>query len=290
MKRRPLPTPVKTSVSPPDPRAPRPPRAPRADLHLHTHRSDGELPVEVVLGRAAAAGLELVALTDHDTAAFPEGGRWTSPEGRELRVLAGAEVSGAHAGHELHLLVYFPGPMPEGYRAFLEGRRRWRWERYCRALDAVGADSVERPAFDAHTPSYTRHHLARALLGAGLAPTFHGALKLLAERRALLPLELGFTEVIRGARAAGAVTVWAHPGLPEAQAWAGPFAAAGLHGLEAYRPANSTPVRSGLKRVAARHGLFASGGSDWHGWGALGPGLFQLPEEFVAPLLGRLDG
>lgn len=282
--------PAPRALAPRAPAPPRPPRAPRADLHLHTARSDGELPVDIVLGRAAAAGLELLALTDHDTAAFPEGGAWLSPEGRTLRVLAAAEVSGAHAGHELHLLVYFPGPMPAAYRAFLEERRRWRWERYCRALDVVGADTVERPAFDAQTPSLTRHHLARALTAHGVAPSFHGALKLLAARQALLPLELPYVEVIRGARAAGAVTVWAHPGLPEAQAWAATFAAAGLHGLEAFRPANSTAVRNGLKRVAARNGLFASGGSDWHGWGALGPGLFQLPEEYLAPFLGHLDG
>ena len=89
----------------------------RFDLHLHSLRSDGRFSPEEVLARCAAGGLDVVAITDHDLTLPVPAGKHTFG-GRTVTLLAGAEISGMYEGVEYHLLVYFPGQAPEGFRDF----------------------------------------------------------------------------------------------------------------------------------------------------------------------------
>ena len=101
----------------------------RFDLHLHTTSSDGKFDPEEVITRCARGGLDVIALTDHDFAtAIPAGPRRIA--GRDIHVLAGAEISGVHDGTEYHLLVYFPGPLPLSFRAFCRRQCLERAVRY----------------------------------------------------------------------------------------------------------------------------------------------------------------
>lgn len=241
----------------------------RFDLHLHSDRSDGRLGPEEVLQACASGGLHAFALTDHDLEpALPAGRQQVGL--KTVHVIHGAEISGHHEGVELHLLVYFAGPMPDAYRDFCRGRAMRRVERYDGAIARLGlpelppADEVARRGQRA----LTRLHLAQALVEAGHAKGVQDAFKqYLGSHKGLVPLiDLSFLDAIRLARAAGGVTSWAHPDIEQARAWVGGFAEAGLQGLEGLRPGFRAGQRNAFRRLARTHGLFLTGGSDYHGW------------------------
>jgi len=264
----------------------RPRRKVRFDLHLHSCRSDGEFSPDEVLRRCARAGLDVIALTDHDIGPSVEAGP-VEVEGRRLHVLHGAELSGVHEGQEFHLLVYFSGEMPASYMDFLRERSSLRAQRYDRAVENIGlpglapADALARSGDRA----VTRLHLSRALVEAGHVRNVREAFKRYTGRQhGLVPsVDLGFIEAIEMARAAGGFTSWAHPDLEAARAYSETFARHGLQALEAWRPRMSAHDRAVLMRLALRHGLLITGGSDWHGWGHAPLGSFTFPERVARP-------
>ncbi|HHO51527.1 MAG TPA: PHP domain-containing protein [Deltaproteobacteria bacterium] len=251
----------------------------RFDLHLHSNRSDGRFSAEEVLEHAVAGGLEVIALTDHDLSTpMPPGIHQI--QGRPLLLLGGAEISGVHEDHELHLLVYFPGQIPEGFRAFCRAQCRERAQRYAEAVRRIGLRGLPLPGPRARSGeiALTRLHLAQALVEAKHAESTSDAFRrYLSDARGIVPhLSTMFTEGIRLARSFGGITSWAHPPLPAVEAYLGTFAAAGLQGLEAIRPGMKSTDRRRLRRHARQHGLFLTGGSDWHGWSRHDLGLFQV--------------
>jgi predicted metal-dependent phosphoesterase TrpH len=261
----------------------------RIDLHLHTDRSDGRHAPAEVLARAARGGLDLVAVSDHDLPNVLSAGVH-HVEGRDVRVVAAAEVSGTHEGREYHLLVYFPGDMPPAFRDWLTGRAQERAERYAAAIRNLGVDGLPAPDDDARAGrrALTRHHLYRALKDAGHVRDARSGF---AQLSGTVPLiSLSFVEAIRAARAAGGLTSWAHPSLMDAQTHAAAFVTAGLQGLEGVRPGLDRRTRNGLKTLADKHGLLLTGGSDWHGWGGDGElGTFAVTGERARDFVARLD-
>lgn len=259
----------------------------RVDLHLHSSRSDGEFSPEEVLEKALASQLDCLALTDHDLPNAIPAGVYTGK--RPLRVIAATELSGNHMGRELHLLVYFPGEMPEGFAAFLREQASARAVRYDTAVARLGGDLPAAPP-EAHAGqlALTRKHLFFALRRAKRAASPAEGYRQLGPS-VVPPIALPFTEAIRRARAAGGLTSWAHPSLEDAQAFTHAFVEAGLQGLEAVRPGLPRPTFNGLKRLAKRFNLLVTGGSDWHGWSTAPLGLFALDAEYAAPFLQKLD-
>ncbi|MCO4748394.1 MAG: PHP domain-containing protein [Proteobacteria bacterium] len=240
----------------------------RFDLHLHTARSDGAFPLDEVLARCAAGKLDVVAITDHDLVPELDSGVQRIGD-RDLTVLAGAEVTGQHDGHELHLLVYFAGEVPEGFRQFCTEQTRGRAERYAEAVKNLALPLPE-PTADAHRGerALTRFHLAQALVASGHATNVGDAFaRFLGHGHGNVPrMPLTFVDAIRVARSYGGVTSWAHPPPTLVERYVAEFAAAGLQGLESLRPGVKRQARNVYKKAAKRHGLFATGGSDWHGW------------------------
>lgn len=262
----------------------------RIDLHMHTDRSDGRFPPEEILARALAGRLDVIAVADHDlpnvlTPGIHERG------GRQVRVLAAVELSGNHAGRELHLLVYFPGEMPEDFRDFLRARAQARADRYDSALERLQLDDVPRAdaAARAGARSLTRHHLFTALKEAGKVKDFRDGYALLGGSAIVPLIELAFVDAIRVARAAGGLTSWAHPSLTDAQAWTATFAKAGLQALEGVRPGLNRRTRNGLAQLAETHGLLVTGGSDWHGWREAPLGTFAVTGERAREFTAHLD-
>ncbi|MCB9679226.1 MAG: hypothetical protein H6737_29250 [Alphaproteobacteria bacterium] len=263
----------------------------RFDLHLHSTSSDGRFSPEEVLERCARAGLDVIALTDHDFASTLEVGPQLVA-GRRLHVVAGAEVSGVHDGTEYHLLVYFPGAIPDGFRDFCRRQCQERAVRYERALSAL---DLAGPAVDAGARNgdraLTRLHLAHALVDAGVVRDRSQAFaEYLGDSHGTVPrLSLAFTEAIRIARDCGGFTSWAHPPRGAVEAHIDTFVAAGLQGLEGVRPLLTSADRRFYRTVARRHGLYLTGGSDWHGWRDDDPGLFRVHaveiRDFVDALL-----
>lgn len=259
----------------------------RYDLHMHSDRSDGKYPALEVLRRAAANGLDIIALSDHDLPPVLAPGMH-EVEGRSIRVLASAEVSGNHDGREFHLLVYFPGEMPANYQAFLRHRAELRAQRYD---DAVATLGLPLPLADADARrgarALTRHHLYRALMETG-SVTEQEAWRKLSGSKVVPLIDLTYVEAIRTARAAGAYTSWAHPSLADAQKHVATFAKAGLQALEGVRPTLDRPTRNGLKKLAKKHGLAITGGSDWHGWWQGDLGQFAFTGDFATAFSAQL--
>ena len=247
----------------------------RADLHVHSSASDGTDPPAEVMRRAALAGLDVVALTDHDTVAGHAAARRAliGP----LTLLPGMELSGRLDGRSLHLLAYLFDPDSPELAAELV---RIRDDRVLRAramvsrLTDLGVGiSWEQVAAIAGPAVVGRPHIARAMAAAGAVASPAQAFtrdwiadggRAYVGRYALDPVR-----AIGLVRDAGGVTALAHPragrafGVPDEEI--GRLAAAGLAGVEVYHPDQTEAERAGLLALAHDLGLVATGGSDDHG-------------------------
>jgi predicted metal-dependent phosphoesterase TrpH len=257
---------------------PAPEQRVRVDLHMHTSSSDGHVPPKGVLAAAAAGGLDVIAITDHDLPPVIAPGVHTVG-GRDILVVAGVEVSTMHNDEELHLLVYFADAFPEAFSSWCTSRAQWRAQWFDASMCALGLDARADAAAHAGRRSLTRVHMARAMVDAGVAANMGAAFQgWIGHRAGRIPsIDLAFLDALSIAREAGGWTAWAHPPLPQAEAWAPAFAQHGLHALEAWRPAGGKHRRETLHRLAHRHGMAITGGSDHHGKGGRPLGSFAVP-------------
>jgi len=250
----------------------------RIDLHAHSSASDGtQSPAELVVA-AAHAGLDVVALTDHDTTA---GWAAASAAAREVGValVPGTEVSARWHGVSVHLLSYLQDPTHPALVAELDRTRDARLGRARRMVALLAADvpltwdDVLAQAGDAVTVG--RPHIADALVANGVVPDRDAAFAHLL--RADGPYHVPHyapdaADAVRAILAAGGVPVFAHPGA-DARGRIVPdetfdeLAAAGLVGLEVDHRDHGPAQRERLTRLAQRLGLLVTGGSDHHGAG-----------------------
>ena len=267
-------------------------RRARVDLHLHTNRSDGAFEPDEVLRRCAASGLDVIAITDHDIATDLAPGEH-HVDGHTLHVIAGAEITGELDGTEYHLLVYFPGAVPQGFQDFCRNQCILRAARYQAARTNLGLDGI--PPADAVAlagdRALTRLHLAKALVDLGHASHVGDAFgRWLSDHHGNVPnLGLSLTDAIRIAREHGGITSWAHPSVADAQVHLPTLVDAGLHGIEGLRPKINSRDRGRLRRLARGHDIFLTGGSDWHGWADAKVGLFALSLDEIGEFAEVLD-
>ncbi|MFI8938472.1 PHP domain-containing protein [Streptomyces syringium] len=255
----------------------------RIDLHTHSTASDGtDTPAELVRN-AAAAGLDVVALTDHDgvgghaeaIAALPAG--LTLVTGAELSCRLAPSPSG-EAAVGLHMLAYLFDPLePELARE----RELVRDDRVPRArgmvakLRELGVPITwERVAELAAGGAVGRPHVATAMVELGVIDTVSDAFTsdwLANDGRAYVDKhELDPFEAIRLVKAAGGVTVLAHPlalkrGRCVSESAIAALASAGLDGIEVDHMDHDEPTRARLRGLAADLGLLTTGSSDYHG-------------------------
>ncbi|MEV6555491.1 PHP domain-containing protein [Nocardia sp. NPDC051756] len=251
----------------------------RIDLHTHSTASDGtDSPAELVRN-AAAAGLDVVAITDHDTTSG-----WTEavdalPKG--LTLVRGMEMSCIGMGEDgwpvpVHLLAYLFDPTD---RSFADERERLRAERIQRVramADRMVADGlpIDPDAVLASAgPSAGRPHLARALVAAGVVPSVDAAFEELLAPHGPYYAEKADTPLRRAVEmiaTAGGVSVVAHArarkrGRLLALDDIRELATLGLGGLELDHPDHSAADRAVLADLAAELGLITTGSSDYHG-------------------------
>jgi 3',5'-nucleoside bisphosphate phosphatase len=246
-----------------------------ADLHTHSDASDGTDSPADVMGRAALAGLDAVALTDHDTVAGHEQARQALPEA--LTLVPGMELSCRLAGRSVHLLAYLFDP---DHPELAEQTRRIRDDRVLRAramvrrlADLGAAVTWDQVAAIAGTAVVGRPHIARAMVVSGVVATPADAFTRdwIADggRAYVAKYALDPSRAIRLVRAAGGAAVLAHPraarDLYVSDEQLAALAAAGLAGVEVFHPDQSAAQRSGLLGLARILGLVATGGSDDHG-------------------------
>ncbi|MEV0488173.1 PHP domain-containing protein [Streptomyces sp. NPDC050508] len=248
----------------------------RIDLHTHSTASDGtDTPAELVRN-AGAAGLDVVALTDHDTSRGYAEAIDALPSG--LTLVTGAEMSCRIDGVSMHMLAYLFDP--EEPALFAE-RELVRDDRVPRARAMVGRlqelgvpVTWEQVARIAGEGSVGRPHVATALVELGVVPTVNDAFTedWLADggRAHVAKHETDPFEAIRLVKAAGGVTVFAHPGaskrghtVPEAAI--AEMAAAGLDGIEVDHMDHDAETRVRLRGLAKELGLLTTGSSDYHG-------------------------
>ncbi|MFT4974899.1 MAG: putative metal-dependent phosphoesterase TrpH [Myxococcota bacterium] len=263
----------------------------RLDLHMHSDRSDGRLPPQQVLERCALGGLDIIALTDHDLPPVLTAGT-QQVAGRSIRVIHGVELSTMHEDTEQHLLVYFRDEIPAEFAAFCRQLVIARADRYDAAREAIGLPGIP-PADEAARRgerSLTRTHIARAIVEAGHATTMNAAFdRWVGESAGLVPpVPVSFIGALQRAKEAGGVTSWAHPSLRRAESWVRDFAEAGLDALEVFRPSHGRTKREALLKLAWRHGLHMTGGSDYHGWTPGELGAFSMSGRAARPLAHRL--
>ncbi|MBF6524262.1 PHP domain-containing protein [Nocardia farcinica] len=277
----------------------------RIDLHTHSTASDGtDTPAELVR-HAAAAGLDVVAITDHDTTSGWAEAVAALPQGMTL--VRGMEMSCIGLGEDgwpvpVHLLAYLFDPAD---RSFAEERERLRAERVerLRAMaERMAADGlpIDPDAVLASAgPSAGRPHLARALVAAGVVPTVDAAFTDLLAPHGRYYAEKADTPLHRAVRmiaAAGGVSVLAHTrarkrgrllALDDIRELAG----LGLGGLEIDHPDHSAADRALLTDVAAELDLITTGSSDYHGTNkTIRLGEFTTDPEQFERLVARATG
>ncbi|MFD9614414.1 PHP domain-containing protein [Streptomyces sp. NPDC059083] len=248
----------------------------RIDLHTHSTASDGtDSPAELVRN-AAEAGLDVVALTDHDTTRGHAEAIAALPAG--LTLVTGAELSCRMDGIGLHMVAYLFDPEEP---TLLAERELVRDDRVPRArgmvsrLQELGVPVTwEQVARIAGDGSVGRPHIAEALVELGVVRDVSGAFtpEWLADggRAYVEKHELDALEAIRLVKAAGGVTVFAHPlavkrGQVLSEASLARLADAGLDGVEVDHMDHDEATRARLRGLAKELGLLTTGSSDYHG-------------------------
>lgn len=251
----------------------------RIDLHTHTTASDGtDTPAELVR-KAAAAGLDVVAITDHDTTAGWAEAEAARPAG--LSLVRGMEMSCVGRGDDgrpvsVHLLAYLFDPADAGFAAERERLRGERGRRLRAMAEQMAVDGlpVDPDAVLASAgPAAGRPHLARALVAAGVVPSVEAAFTQLLAANGPYYVEKADTPLRRAVEMiadAGGVSVLAHgrarsrgrlldlADIPD-------LAALGLGGLEIDHPDHNDRDRTALRELAGECGLLTTGSSDYHG-------------------------
>jgi len=259
--------------------------APRFDLQSHSTCSDGALSPAAVVAAAAAAGVRLLALTDHDTVAGVSAAQAAATE-HEIALVAAVELSTVDVlGEDFHVLGYGIDHTDADLQARLDD---WRADRAARIdrmadlLDGLGLppDRTELEARRAAGMPVGRPHLATAAIEANRERLAADGLD---ECSAFLEAYLcrdgpayarrttpTVPEAIDAIHAAGGLAVWAHPFWDLARdddviAALERFRAAGLDGVEAFYTTHDEPQTRLLCEAAARLDLLTTGSADFHG-------------------------
>jgi len=247
----------------------------RIDLHTHSTASDGTTPPADLVREAREQGLDVLALTDHDTT-----GGWAEAEASlptGLDLVRGAEISCVHGGISLHLLAYLFDPAEPAFAAArleLRTSRVGRAEQMARMLEADGTGVTWARVQEIAQGTIGRPHVAQALIEQGhvatvteaFAPEWLGT----HGRYYVEKYELDVLDAVRLVVGAGGVAVFAHPGATKRGRTVGDdviaeMTNAGLAGLEVDHVDHDPAMRTHLSGLAAELGLLATGSSDFHG-------------------------
>jgi hypothetical protein len=262
------------------------------DLHTHSNRSDGILAPEELVQRAAAAGVEVLALTDHDTTAgLDAAGEAARVAG--IRLVPGAEISASWRAQSIHVLGLWVDPASSQFEARLQSqaeRRRQRMRSMCARLTKLGLPGDElQAAVDAQPGLPTRAHLAAAMVAGGHVTRTDDAFRKYLGKGKTAHVSGDWpplSEIVTWIRDAGGVASLAHPGRYKLSAGArrhllADFVAAGGGAIEVVTGGNGASHVEASAMLAVKFGLLGSVGSDFHDpqhiWNPLGRSL-KLPD------------
>ncbi|MCW2886688.1 MAG: 3,5-nucleoside bisphosphate phosphatase [Streptosporangiaceae bacterium] len=246
------------------------------DLHTHSDASDGTRPPAEVMWSAQANGVNVLALTDHDTVDGWDEAIAALPPGMTL--VPGMELSCRSAGRSLHLLAYLFDPYEPELAAERERIRDDRFHRAREMIDKLQELGVpvswEQVAGIAGQGAVGRPHIARAMVETGVIRTVDEAFtatwigpggRAQVKRYALDPVR-----AVRLVTAAGGAAVLAHPrarkrGYVFGDGLIEELSGVGLAGVEVDHPDHDAADRTALRGLAKGLGLIITGASDDHG-------------------------
>ena len=281
---------------------------PLIDLHTHSTASDGTDTPEQLVAAAHRAGVDVLAITDHDTTGGWDEAAVALPTG--MRLVRGAEFSCVSpTGREerpvsVHLLGYLFDPAHPAIVAEQSRLRDERVVRLARITEKMTADGypVDVESVFELVPEGTsvgRPHLARALVAAGVVESVNDAFATLLHNGSPYYVPKADTPVERAiamVRAAGGVAVFAHPlarrrGRVVEPSVIADLAAVGLGGVEVDHPDHSPEDRQLLRELAAAHDLVTTGSSDYHGTNKITPVAVEHTDpDALDALVARTSG
>ncbi len=246
----------------------------RADLHTHTTASDGELDPGELVVLAAQRGLQLLAVSDHDTTAGYEFAREAGNR-HGVQIVPAVELSTTVDRGEIHILGYGIDPASKVLQEELTQQRTARLIRAAEMIQRLNDIGYQIPRDVAEprdgSSSIGRPHIARALIDLGVVSTIDEAFE-----RFLTPGRPGFVpkriftpeQAIALVREAGGIPVLAHPySYPDFFGFLNALIDSGLQGMEVYYGEYSASQRMQLLEIATSKELLPTGGSDFHGEG-----------------------
>lgn len=268
-----------------------------ADLHVHTHLSDGTFSPKKVVEYSKAKGLDAIAITDHDccdgiTPAIVAG------EDLDIEVIAGVELTAELDEEEIHILGYFidwqNGPFLKKLDE-ITGVRKERAVNILKKLRKHGVDVSERELFELSGPGCVgRLHIAHLLVRKGAVRSIQEAFSRYIGNNApcyVKKFKLLPKETVKMIKDIGGAAILAHPKLSYikdkcTEDIVRELIKDGIQGLEVYHSDHTKKDEDGFKALAEKYNLLMTGGSDCHGLGKkeILIGKVKIPYELVEKL------
>jgi predicted metal-dependent phosphoesterase TrpH len=241
-----------------------------ADLHIHTHFSDGTYSPERLVEEAIGADLSCIAITDHDNISGIAPA--IRAAGDRLEVLSGIEMTAERDGVEIHILGYLIDDTHKPFLAMLKKMQEVRVRRIhemCRKLERLHMPVDPQEIFDLAEPgSVGRLHVARVLVNKGyVATTGEAFVRFIGDKGPAYVAKFKMTpkEAIQWIRRVGGIPVLAHPYLLPSSIVIEDFVKDGIMGIEAYYSEHTESQKNDFEKIADKFGLLVTGGSDCHG-------------------------
>ncbi len=252
----------------------------KVDLHIHTIYSDGVFAPEKIVDTAISAGLDAIAITDHDNVlAYPIAVDYAKQVAQQtnskpLEIISGVEINTIHKDTEIHILGYFMDRENSDFQAMLNAQQKARitqTEEIIQLLNRkeginISLDKIK--SLVAEGGSIGRPHIAKAITLAGGTTSVMEAYNkyinndsdVYVQRKTISPHEA--IEIIYDA---GGIPVFAHPfDVEDAENLIKEFMHYGLRGVEAYHRKHSPAMVEYYSSIAEKCGLIITGGSDFH--------------------------
>ena len=265
----------------------------KADFHVHTNYSDGVFSPEKIVDTALEAGLEAIALTDHDNIlSYDIAQKYLKNIGKEneLEIIQGVEINTLYKNYEVHILGYFMTPEDEDFKTLIKNQQEARVKQTLEIIDLLDKKEGIKILFDsikaqvAEGGSIGRPHIAKAITSAGGTSSVIDAYSkyindnspVYVQRKTVTPQDA--VEIIYDA---GGVPVIAHPhDIDIAEDLIKDLMSYGLRGIEAYHRKHSPAVVEYFSSMAEKFGLIVTGGSDFHAPSLLN-GQILLGKHFI---------
>ena len=263
-----------------------------ADLHVHTHLSDGTFSPEKVVAYSEEKGLDAIAITDHDCC---DGITPAINSADSLEIIPGVELTAEMDEREVHILGYFidwqKGPFVKRLKEFSKVREE-RAIKILKKLKAYGVTASGQELFELSGPgSVGRLHIAQLLVKKGAVRSIPEAFeKYIGNDRPcyVKKFKLSPKEAVDIIKKAGGIAILAHPKTlcrnnSPLEETITPLLKEGIQGIEVYYPEHTAEDEKKLKALAEKYNLFITGGSDCHGLGKgdVLIGKVRIPYELV---------